>query len=70
MQNISKRDAQLEARVEPKPKIGMQTYMGITENTLTAFNCREGGLLKFILSPSNLKPPISVLRAIKVVVCR
>lgn len=54
MQNISKGDAQLEARVEPKPKIGMQTYMGITENTLTAFNCREGGLLEFILSPSNL----------------
>lgn len=54
MQNISKGDAQLETRVEPKPKIGMQTYMGITENTLTAFNCREGGLLEFILSPSNL----------------
>lgn len=54
MQNISQGDARLEARVEPKSKIGMQTYIGITENTLTAFHCREGGLLEFILSPSNL----------------
>lgn len=29
MQNISYGDAQFEARVEPKPTIGMQTYMGI-----------------------------------------
>jgi RNA-directed DNA polymerase len=54
MQNISKGDAQLAARVELKPKIGMQTYMGITENTLTPFKRRENGLLEFILSPANL----------------
>ena len=54
MQNISIGDAQLESGVEPTSKIGMQTYMGITENTLTTFTCRKDGLLEFILSPSNL----------------
>lgn len=34
--------------------IGMQTFMGITENDLTAFKQEKDGLLKYILSPSNL----------------
>ena len=34
--------------------IGMQTFMGITENHLTAFKHEKGGLLEYILSPSNL----------------
>lgn len=54
LQNISRGDAQLASRVEPTCKIGMQTYMGITENTLTTFTCRKDRLLDFIQLPSNL----------------
>lgn len=43
-----------ENRVEPKGIMGAQTYMGITENTYTHFNCPKDGLLEIILSPSNL----------------
>ena len=41
-------------RVEPEGMSGVQTYMRITENTFTHFNCPEEGLLEFILSPENL----------------
>jgi Retron-type reverse transcriptase len=41
-------------RVEPEGMSGVQTYMRITENTFTPFNCPEDGLLEFILSPENL----------------
>lgn len=43
-----------EDRVEPEVTVGAQTYMGITENTFTSFIREEGGLLEFILSPTNL----------------
>ena len=41
-------------RVEPEGIVGVQTYMRITENTFTHFECPENGLLEFILSPSKL----------------
>ena len=44
----------MEARVEPKSKIGMQTYMGITENNFTTIEQADFGLLEQILSPINL----------------
>ena len=54
MQKTGTSGCQREDRVEPEVIVGAQTYMGITENTFTSFNCREDGLLEFILSPSNL----------------
>lgn len=53
-QNIDTLSDQLALRVEPDVMIGMQTFMGITENHLTAFKHEKGGLLEYILSPSNL----------------
>lgn len=53
-QNIDTLSDQLALRVEPDVMIGMQTFMGITENRLTAFKEEKGGLLEYILSPSNL----------------
>lgn len=53
-QNIVKLSGQSEQREEPNAMIGMQTFMGITENHLTAFKQKEGGLLEYILSPANL----------------
>ena len=32
--------------------IGIQIFMGITENYLTAFKYEKGGLLEYILPPS------------------
>ena len=43
-----------ENRVEPEGTAGAQTYIGITENTFTHFNCPKDGLLERILSPLNL----------------
>lgn len=53
-QNIDTLSDQLALKVEPDVMIGMQTFMGITENHLTAFKHEKGGLLEYILSPSNL----------------
>jgi hypothetical protein len=53
-QNIVKLSDQSEQRVEPDAMTGMQTFMGITENRLTAFNSKDGMLLEYILSPANL----------------
>ena len=53
-QNIETLSDQSAQRVEPDVMIGMQTFMGITENHLTAFKHDKGGLLEYILSPSNL----------------
>lgn len=53
-QNIDTLSDQLALKVEPDVMIGMQTFMGITENHLTAFKHAKGGLLEYILSPSNL----------------
>ena len=44
----------VEDRVEPERLASAQTYMRITEDTLTNFTYSGGGLLEFILSPSNL----------------
>lgn len=53
-QNIDTLSEQSALRVEPEVMIGMQTFMGITENDLTAFKHEKDGLLEYILSPSNL----------------
>lgn len=53
-QNIGTLSDQSALRVEPDVMIGMQTFMGITENHLTAFKHEKDGLLEYILSPSNL----------------
>lgn len=49
-QNIDTLSDQLALKVEPD----VQTFMGITENHLTAFKHAKVGLLEYILSPSNL----------------
>ena len=51
IETLSDRSAQ---RVEPEVLIGMQTFIGITENHLTAIKHEKGELLEYILSPSNL----------------
>jgi group II intron reverse transcriptase/maturase len=53
-QNIAGLSGQSAQKVELHAMIGMQTFMGITENRLTAFKQRKDGLLEYILSPSNL----------------
>lgn len=53
-QNIAGLSGQSAQEVELHAMIGMQTFMGITENRLTAFKQRKDGLLEYILSPSNL----------------
>ena len=53
-QNIDTLSDQSALRVEPDVMIGMQTFMGITETHLTGFKHEKGGLLEYILSPSNL----------------
>ena len=40
--------------MEAEVLIGMQTFIGITENHLTAIKQEKGELLEYILSPSNL----------------
>lgn len=52
MQHIVDLSGPLALRVEPEVMIGMQTFMGITENRLTAFQHDQGGLLEYILSLS------------------
>lgn len=51
IETLSDRSAQ---RVKPEVLIGMQTFIGITENHLTAIKHEKGELLEYILSPSNL----------------
>lgn len=51
IETLSDRSAQ---RMEPEVLIGMQTFIGITENHLTAIKHEKGELLEYILSPSNL----------------
>jgi len=56
MQNISNNPETYpqKNRTASEGYVGGQTYMGITENTLTATPFTNKGLLEFILSPSNL----------------
>jgi group II intron reverse transcriptase/maturase len=51
MEHLSGQPAQGE---ELRAMTGMQTFMGITENRLTAFERVNEGLMEYILSPSNL----------------
>lgn len=53
-QNIDTLSDQSALRVEPEVMIGMQTFMGITENHLTAFKPEKDGLLEYILSLSRI----------------
>ena len=56
MQNISKNTETCpqKNRTASEGYVGGQTYMGITENTLTTTHFTDMGLMEFILSPSNL----------------
>lgn len=53
-QNIVKLSGHPAQGVELRAMSGMQTFMGITENSLTAFAHENDVLLESILSPSNL----------------
>ena len=53
-QNIDTLSDQSAQRVEPEVMIGIQTFMGITENHLTTIKQEKVELLEYILSPSNL----------------
>jgi group II intron reverse transcriptase/maturase len=53
-QNIEHLSGQSAQGEELRAMTGMQTFMGITENRLTAFERVNEGLLEYILSPSNL----------------
>jgi hypothetical protein len=50
-QNIEHLSDQSAQGVELRAMSGMQTFMGITENGLTAFEQKKYGLLEHILSP-------------------
>ena len=53
-QNDELKIGQSESRVDPNGMTGLQTFMGISEEGLTAFTRPNDGLLEFILSPANL----------------
>lgn len=53
-QNIAGLSGQSAQGVELRAMNGMQTFMGITANGLTAFEQEKDGLLEYILSPLNL----------------
>ena len=54
MQPISHDNSQGKDRSETESKLGVQTYIGITENNFTTIEQADYGLLEQILSPSNL----------------
>ena len=54
MQKISKDNLQVKDRSETESELGVQTYMGITENNFTTIEQADYGLLEMILSPINL----------------
>ena len=47
-QNIETLSDQSAQRVEPEVLIGMQTFIGITENHLTAIKQEKGELLEYM----------------------
>jgi len=53
-QNISQANSPRNERTVSGGYAGVQTYIGITDNTLTEVNFTEEHLLEHILSPSNL----------------
>ena len=54
MQKISNDNLQVKDRSETESELGVQTYMGITENNFTTIEQADFGLLEQILSPTNL----------------
>ena len=54
MQKISNDNLQVKDRSETESELGVQTYMGITENNFTTIEQADCGLLEMILSPINL----------------
>ena len=54
MQKISNDNLQVKDRSETESTLGVQTYMGITENNFTTIEQADYGLLEMILSPTNL----------------
>ena len=54
MQKISHDNSQGKDRSETESKLGVQTYMGITENNFTTIDGNDYDLLELILAPTNL----------------
>jgi len=54
MQKISYDNSQGKDRSETESTLGVQTYIGITENNFTTIEQPDYGLLEMILSPTNL----------------
>ena len=54
MQKISYDNSQGKDRSETESTLGVQTYIGITENNFTTIEQADYGLLEMILSPTNL----------------
>lgn len=53
-QKISYDNSQGKDRSETESKLGVQTYIGITENNFTTIEHADYGHLEMILSPTNL----------------
>lgn len=45
--------------------VGLQTFMGISEQGLTSFTCPTDGLLEFILSPANMNAAYKKMKSNK-----
>jgi len=54
MQKISHDNSQGKNRSETESELGVQTYIGITENNFTTIDVNDYDLLELILSPTNL----------------
>lgn len=54
MQKISHDNSQGKDRSETESKLGVQTYIGITENNFTTIDGNDYDLLELILAPTNL----------------
>jgi len=54
MQKISHDNSQGKDRSETESKLGVQTYIGITENNFTTIEGNDYDLLELILAPTNL----------------
>ena len=54
MQKISYDNSQGKDRSETESKLGVQTYIGITENNFTTIDGNDYDLLELILAPTNL----------------
>lgn len=64
-QKISQDNSQGKDRSETESKLGVQTFIGITENNFTSIEQADCGLLEMILSPANLNKAYKQVRSNK-----